>query len=210
MYRLESSRRVFSAAVFWFAHFPTSVAVASSHPTDRSHADTTWEDIVRDDYSTFHVADYDPETGELVETGATCSAAHKRRSLSSVTDDVARCSFERCCCCRGGCCSPGFHAHGFCTRVSWDESGINCCRFVCRHQLQHYDTTDTRPTLRHRTKQELTKERRQKRPGAGGRRGRCTATSCCTATSRRNDFSSVPSFFSGKYYVLEKARNVDP
>lgn len=79
-------------AVFWFANLPTSVAVTPSHPADRSHADTTWEDIVRDDYSTFHVADYDPETGELVETGAMCSAVHNvRRSLSSVTD-VVRCS----------------------------------------------------------------------------------------------------------------------
>eukprot|EP00904_Undaria_pinnatifida_P003723 jgi/Undpi1/13351/HiC_scaffold_8.g03010.m1 len=33
------------------------------------HADTTWKDIVRDDNSTFHVADYDPDTGDLVEQG---------------------------------------------------------------------------------------------------------------------------------------------
>ncbi|CAM9607443.1 unnamed protein product [Ectocarpus sp. 8 AP-2014] len=34
-----------------------------------NHADTTWADLVRDDYSTFHVADYDPSTGELVDKG---------------------------------------------------------------------------------------------------------------------------------------------
>ncbi|CAN0163453.1 unnamed protein product [Ectocarpus fasciculatus] len=34
-----------------------------------SHADTTWADLVRDDYSTYHVADYDPSTGELVDKG---------------------------------------------------------------------------------------------------------------------------------------------
>lgn len=33
------------------------------------HADTTWKDIVRDDNSTFHVADYDLDTGDLVEQG---------------------------------------------------------------------------------------------------------------------------------------------
>ncbi|CAM9689075.1 unnamed protein product, partial [Pylaiella littoralis] len=33
------------------------------------HADLTWLDIVRDDNSTNHVADYDPDTGEFVETG---------------------------------------------------------------------------------------------------------------------------------------------
>ncbi|CAN0005306.1 unnamed protein product [Pylaiella littoralis] len=33
------------------------------------HAGTTWEDIVRDDYSTFHVADYDLDTGDLVDRG---------------------------------------------------------------------------------------------------------------------------------------------
>ncbi|CAM9200961.1 unnamed protein product [Ectocarpus sp. 4 AP-2014] len=34
-----------------------------------NHADTTWADLVRDDYSTYHVADYDPSTGELVDRG---------------------------------------------------------------------------------------------------------------------------------------------
>ncbi|CAN0369326.1 unnamed protein product [Ectocarpus sp. 6 AP-2014] len=34
-----------------------------------NHADTTWADLVRDDYSTFHVADYDPSTGGLVDKG---------------------------------------------------------------------------------------------------------------------------------------------
>ena len=34
-----------------------------------SHADQTWTDIVRDDHSTFHVADYDPDTGALVDQG---------------------------------------------------------------------------------------------------------------------------------------------
>ncbi|CAM9878385.1 unnamed protein product [Ectocarpus sp. 12 AP-2014] len=34
-----------------------------------NHADTTWADLVRDDYSTYHVADYDPSTGELVDKG---------------------------------------------------------------------------------------------------------------------------------------------
>ncbi|CAM9161445.1 unnamed protein product [Laminaria digitata] len=33
------------------------------------HADTTWTHIVRDDYSTFHVADFDPDTGDLVDQG---------------------------------------------------------------------------------------------------------------------------------------------
>ncbi|CAM9499460.1 unnamed protein product, partial [Sphacelaria rigidula] len=33
------------------------------------HADTTWKDIVRDDNSTYHVADYDNSTGELVDRG---------------------------------------------------------------------------------------------------------------------------------------------
>ncbi|CAM9347687.1 unnamed protein product, partial [Hapterophycus canaliculatus] len=33
------------------------------------HADTTWEHIVREDYSTFHVADFDPDTGDLVDKG---------------------------------------------------------------------------------------------------------------------------------------------
>lgn len=38
---------------------------------ERSHAETTWKDIVREeDYSTFHVADYDPDTGDLVDKGA--------------------------------------------------------------------------------------------------------------------------------------------
>ena len=42
------------------------------------HADTAWEDLVRDDFSTFHVAAYDPDTGELVDQGgilrgATCT-----------------------------------------------------------------------------------------------------------------------------------------
>lgn len=35
----------------------------------RRHADTTWADIVRNDNSTYHVADYDIETGELVDQG---------------------------------------------------------------------------------------------------------------------------------------------
>lgn len=39
------------------------------------HADTTWTDIVRDDYSTFHVADYDPDTGDLVDQGI-CTPSH--------------------------------------------------------------------------------------------------------------------------------------
>ncbi|CBJ31655.1 Unsaturated glucuronyl hydrolase, family GH88 [Ectocarpus siliculosus] len=34
-----------------------------------NHADTTWADLVRDDYSTFHVADYNKSTGELVDKG---------------------------------------------------------------------------------------------------------------------------------------------
>eukprot|EP00752_Nemacystus_decipiens_P012850 g11377.t1 len=33
------------------------------------HAETTWEDLVRDDYSTFHVADYNTTTGDLVDRG---------------------------------------------------------------------------------------------------------------------------------------------
>ncbi|CAN0270372.1 unnamed protein product, partial [Laminaria digitata] len=35
------------------------------------HADTTWKDIVRDDNSTFHVADYDLDTGDLIEQAGT-------------------------------------------------------------------------------------------------------------------------------------------
>ncbi|CAN0160116.1 unnamed protein product, partial [Ectocarpus sp. 12 AP-2014] len=34
-----------------------------------NHADTTWADLVRDDYSTYHVADYNPSTGGLVDKG---------------------------------------------------------------------------------------------------------------------------------------------
>ncbi|CAM9308936.1 unnamed protein product, partial [Discosporangium mesarthrocarpum] len=34
-----------------------------------SHANVTMRDIVRPDYSTFHVADYDPDTGTLVDKG---------------------------------------------------------------------------------------------------------------------------------------------
>eukprot|EP00752_Nemacystus_decipiens_P001632 g1587.t1 len=33
------------------------------------HAETTWKDLVRDDYSTFHVADYNTTTGDLVDRG---------------------------------------------------------------------------------------------------------------------------------------------
>ena len=33
------------------------------------HADTTWVDLVRDDYSTFHAAEYDVTTGDLEEQG---------------------------------------------------------------------------------------------------------------------------------------------
>lgn len=35
-----------------------------------SHADSTWKDIVREDNSTNHVAAYDIDTGELIETGS--------------------------------------------------------------------------------------------------------------------------------------------
>lgn len=38
--------------------------------TKCSHADTTWEYIVRDDFSTFHVADFDIDSGDLVDQGA--------------------------------------------------------------------------------------------------------------------------------------------
>ncbi|CAM9967440.1 unnamed protein product [Ectocarpus sp. 12 AP-2014] len=34
-----------------------------------NHADTTWADLVREDYSTYHVADYDPSTGDLEDKG---------------------------------------------------------------------------------------------------------------------------------------------
>lgn len=34
-----------------------------------SHTDQAWIDLVRDDNSTYHAADYDPETGELVDQG---------------------------------------------------------------------------------------------------------------------------------------------
>ncbi|CAN0124698.1 unnamed protein product [Scytosiphon promiscuus] len=44
------------------------------------HADTTWEHIVRTDYSTFHVADFDPDTGDLVDKG-------KPRTYQGWTDD---------------------------------------------------------------------------------------------------------------------------
>eukprot|EP00904_Undaria_pinnatifida_P007824 jgi/Undpi1/4171/HiC_scaffold_16.g07538.m1 len=42
---------------------------AEYEPAVESHADQTWTDIVRDDHSTFHVADYDPDTGALVDQG---------------------------------------------------------------------------------------------------------------------------------------------
>lgn len=46
------------------------------HQSTSSHADTTWKDIVRDDNSTYHVAAYDPDTGELVDQGEPDDGVH--------------------------------------------------------------------------------------------------------------------------------------
>lgn len=60
-------------------------------PWQHRHADTTWADLVRDDYSTFHVADYDPDTGDLVDRGGPLLCVTHRTNVATY---AVRCCFD--------------------------------------------------------------------------------------------------------------------